>query len=178
MQAKNRKHYCVAVFMDVEKAFDKVWHDGLIYVLIKYNIPIIFIRFIKSFLTNRYTHFKINNIMSELIKILNGLPQGSCLSTILFIIYVANIPKPKTKPAFISQFADDIKTYNTAKHLKPLHKNIQETLNNIKNFCNEHRITLNSKKTKELIIKQKNTHSNNRHHTTKLTKHSNNHNKT
>ena len=62
-QAKNRKQACASVFMDVEKAFVKVWHNGLLHTMGQHNIPHIFQRFISSFLSNRHTYFQIENTM-------------------------------------------------------------------------------------------------------------------
>ena len=53
-QAKNRKQACASVYMDVEKTFDKVWHNGLLHTMDQHNIPHIFQRFISSFLSNRH----------------------------------------------------------------------------------------------------------------------------
>ena len=61
IQAKNRKQACASVFLDVEKAFDKFWHNGLLHTLQQHNIPVIFLRFISSFLFNRHTYFDIDN---------------------------------------------------------------------------------------------------------------------
>ncbi len=152
IQSKNRKKSkCASVFMDVEKAFDKVWHHGLIQILHSKNIPIQYIKFIHSFLHNRYTYFKINDLQSPLIKINSGVPQGSALSPILFLLYVSNIPKPD-KTIFTSQFADDIKTFSTANQIQILQKKLQKSMDHIAAFCGKSRITLNEKKTKELFF--------------------------
>lgn len=131
--------------MDVEKAFDKDWHNGLLYSLYSKNIPNIYLGFINSFLSNRCTYFSINNKPSPLIKINYGVPQGSALSPILFITYVADIPMPAA-PTFISQFADAITTFSTSKHLPLLHKQLQVSMNQIAAFCGKSRISLNEKK--------------------------------
>ena len=106
--------------MDVEKAFDKVWHNGLLHTLQQHNISVIFLRLIGSFLSNRHTYFQIDNTLSKLIKINHGVPQGSSLSPTLFNIYAANLPQPPPT-VHISQFADDIKTYSTSKNITQLH---------------------------------------------------------
>ena len=115
MHAKNIKRYSAAIFMDVEKAFDKVWHAGLLKSLINLGLPTIFVRYIHSFISNRHVFFKIHNLESPKIKLNFGVPQGSPLSPILFILYVSDLPKPNNNQTFISQFADDIKIYKTRK---------------------------------------------------------------
>ena len=59
------------------------------------NMPVIFLRFISSFLSNRHTYFQIDHTFSNLIKINHGVPQGSSLSPTLFIIYAANTNTPR-----------------------------------------------------------------------------------
>ena len=164
--AKNRKNKCASVFMYVEKAFDKVLHNGLLHTLHSHNMPVIFLRF-SSFLSNRYTYFQINQLSSPLIKINDGVPQGSALSPILFIIYVANIPKPATT-TFISQFADDIKTFSSSYDLTILHKGLQKSMNQIAS-CGKSSISLNEKETCELIFGRVNNYT--KEHTPKLQLH-------
>ena len=150
-QAKNRKQACASVFVDVEKAFDKVWHNGLLHTMDQHNIPHIFQRFISSFLSNRHTYFQIDNTASKHIKINHGVPQGSSFSPTLFIIYAANLPKPPPT-VHISQFTDDIKTFSSSKNIPQLQTKLQKSLNKIAAFCGKSRISLNENKTTELII--------------------------
>ncbi|GFU80900.1 RNA-directed DNA polymerase from mobile element jockey [Trichonephila clavipes] len=93
------------VFLDIQKAFDRVWHVGLLYKLIKINTPPHLIKLISSFLTNRFFAVKVNNIHSTNRKINAGTPQGSSISPILFNIYVNDIPR--TSQSTICMFADD-----------------------------------------------------------------------
>ena len=76
------------VFFDVEKAFDQVWHKGLLTKLYELGLDLKLIRWIKSFIQNRGLTIKMNNIFSELLKPIHSVPQGSPLSPILFILYV------------------------------------------------------------------------------------------
>ncbi len=137
--------------MDVEKAFYKVQHKGLIHTLYMKNIPNQYIKFIHSFLSDRYTTFFIDNKPSPLIKINSGVPQGSSLSPILFITYVSNIPQP-AKTTFTSQFADDIKTFATANNLYTLQNKLQKSMDQISAFCGKSRITLNERKQNNLYF--------------------------
>lgn len=65
------------VSLDVEKAFDKVWHPGLLYKLIQMEIPDQFIKLIKSFLTNRSFQIKLKNTLSKPRPIKADIPQDS-----------------------------------------------------------------------------------------------------
>ena len=160
MHAKNIKYHSAAIFMDVEKAFDKVWHAGLINSLIRTGLPTIYVRYIHSFISDRHMFFSINSQESPLIKMNFGVPQGSSLSPILFILYVSDIPKPNIPRTYISQFADDIKIYTLAKNIHKAQANLQKSLNQVIDFCGKRRISINEKKSFELVFRLKSCNSN------------------
>ena len=92
-----KKHKkAVGVFLDVEKAFDAVWLEGLKYKLGRpeIGIPTKMIRLLSSFLTNRHLRVHQNSAISNKIELKAGTPQGSALSPLLFIFYVNDTPKP------------------------------------------------------------------------------------
>ncbi|GFU76390.1 RNA-directed DNA polymerase from mobile element jockey [Trichonephila clavipes] len=89
-----------AVFLDIQKAFDRVWHVGLLYKLIKIKTPPHLIKLINSFLNNRSFTVKVNNSHSSDRRIIAGTPQGSSISPILFNIYVNDIPLEPANPRF------------------------------------------------------------------------------
>ena len=82
----------VAVFIDVEKAFDSVWHNGLRYKLMNSELPNKIIQLMSSFISDRTITVKINDEMSDKVKLNAGTPQGSVLSPLLFLMYVNDIP--------------------------------------------------------------------------------------
>lgn len=81
-----QKENIFVVSLDFEKAFDKVWHPGLLYKLIQMEIPDQFIKLMKSFLTNRSFQIKIKNTLSKPKPIKTDIPQGSYLSPHLFFL--------------------------------------------------------------------------------------------
>ena len=105
-----------AIFIDVEKAFDSVWHDGLRYKLMNGSLPRKMVRLISSFLSDR----TINccNNCSEEVTLNAGTPQGSVLSPLLFIIYVNDIPDMSSLNVRLSQFADDMVIWAHATNAK------------------------------------------------------------
>ena len=98
-----------AVFIVVERAFDSDWHNGLRHKLndIKLLSPKIII-LMSSFITERTISIRVNDKISDKVKLNAGTPQGSVLSPLLFLIYVNDIPiDPSNNQVKLSQFADD-----------------------------------------------------------------------
>ncbi|GFW52963.1 probable RNA-directed DNA polymerase from transposon X-element [Trichonephila clavipes] len=81
-----------AVFLDIQKAFDRVWINGLTFKLISYNLPPPLIHLIHSYLTNRSFKIRINETLSNEHSVFAGCPQGSLLGPLLFNLYVNDIP--------------------------------------------------------------------------------------
>ncbi|KAJ3654684.1 hypothetical protein Zmor_013857 [Zophobas morio] len=136
----NLKECTIAVFLDIERAFDKVWHDGLIYKFIKRQINPKFIMLLDSFLYNRSCRVKIHNTLSQPVNIRTGGPQGSVLSPILYSVYSSDFPfadAPRTKTRM---FADDTAIW--ASHRNPDRAILltQEALRRAEKWTNDWRV--------------------------------------
>ncbi|GBN44864.1 putative RNA-directed DNA polymerase from transposon X-element [Araneus ventricosus] len=94
-----------AVFLDVRKAFDRVWIQGLIHKLIKYKIPPHLQQLLKSYLEERKFAVKIGNSISEAKIMRAGIPQGGKIWPVLFSLYVNDILK--THKSLLGMYADD-----------------------------------------------------------------------
>ena len=76
LKSLEEKKLCTAAFLDIQQAFDRVWHDGLLYKL-KATFPTSCYRLLKSYLTDRYSQIKYNMETSDNFPIHSGVPQGS-----------------------------------------------------------------------------------------------------
>ena len=161
--AFNNKEHVGAVFLDIEKAFDSLWHEGLIKKLINLNIPKAMIHIIYSFLTNRCFQVRINNTLSQVTNIQAGVPQGSTLSPSLFNLYINDFP---TLPNCITaQFADDTAILAKSKQGNIAFEHIQNALYKVETWCEDWRIKINAQKSVSVLFRN---HHSNRHYDTDL----------
>ena len=79
------------IFLDISKAFDRIWHEGLIYKLQSSEISGLPLKCIESFLSNRFQRVLLNGQSSSWSPVLAGVPQGSILGSLLFLVYKSMI---------------------------------------------------------------------------------------
>lgn len=137
------KQVCSAVFLDVAQAFDKVWHKGLILKLNKI-LPKQYVEVVTSYISGRCFRIKQENQYSDLMEIKAGVPQGSVLGPVLYLLYTSDIPK--TKSATVAMFADDTALLAVGKEQRLSTKLLQTASNEIVKWTKQWRIKLNETK--------------------------------
>lgn len=156
--SKLEGYHSAAIFIDITKAFDSVWHEGLLYKLAVLNCPRYLIFIIKNYLKERTLQIKINTSYSKLFKTQQGLPQGSPLSPLLYNIYcydIYNFEKhlqyfnPKT---YILQYADDTALISHDRTLEKTVVQLQELMNRTMTWFNKWRLKPNPTKSQYIIF--------------------------
>lgn len=142
------------VLFDIEKAFDRVWHAGLIYKLHKLEFPIYIIKIIGSFLENRKFIVKVGSSNSETKSIPYGLPQGSTLSPTLYNLFINDIPEGDTEMAL---YADDTAIFTSSRFAKTIEKRLQKKSKQLLNYFTKWKITINKSKTNAIFFTRRKT---------------------
>ena len=152
MESLNRREHVVAAFLDVEKAFDNVWHNGLRYKIFMLDLPTKMTRWLSDFLVGRVIQVNVNGFLSDKISPIAGVPQGSVLSPLLFLIYVNDLPNPHHRQNSKSQFADDTALWAASKNVQFEAELLRKDLRKLAKWCTKWRIKLNPEKTKVIIF--------------------------
>lgn len=132
------------IFLDFEKAFDKVPHGRLLIKLSRLNIHPCVLSWIRGFLTNREQFVYANSHSSSLTPVLSGVPQGTVLGPLLFLIYINDLPCNIS--SHIRLFADDCVVYRAVTNPSD-HLALQNDLSRIQNWCTTWLMSLNVAKT-------------------------------
>ena len=123
------------LYCDFMKAFDKVPHKRLVHKVSKYGIKGDVLGWIDSFLSGRTQCVSINNVDSTTMPVTSGIPQGSVLGPLLFVIYINDLPDVVDVNTFIFLFADDTKAFRNIKCISD-QVTMQKDIDNLTNWSN------------------------------------------
>ena len=143
--------YGCGVFIDLKKAFDTVNHEILLQTLEHYGIYGAPLAWFKSYLYDRKQYVHINGTNSEISTVICGVPQGSVLGPLLFLIYINDLPNISNKLKFYL-FADDSNIYLESDDLINLEKIMNKELVKLYEWLSINRLSLNISKTNFVIF--------------------------
>ena len=157
MESFNRGEHVIAAFLDVEKAFNNVWHNGLRYKIYQLYLPTKLRRWLSDFLVGRVIQVKIEGFLSPNVYPKAVFPHGSNLNPLLFLIYVNDMPNPTHHQTNKSQFAHDAGQWAESKNIDSAAEYLQRDLDKLARWCAKWRTKLNPEKTKVIIFSKSQT---------------------
>ena len=158
-QALNENKFNFTLLIDIRKAFDCVDHSILISKLQKYGIRGLPLSWFRSYLKNRKCFIEYSDIKSNINVFNTGVPQGSILGPLLFLLFINDLPKISNNIKMIL-FADDTTLTISDSNLTNLVNRSNIELNSINNWVNANKLTLNTDKTEFLITSNRTVASN------------------
>ena len=141
------------IMLDLRKAFDLISHECLLEKLRIYQCDDNSSKWFRSYLTGRTQQTAIKGHLSETAVITAGVPQGSILGPLLFILYMNDLPLHIDNN--IDMFADDSTLYTTGHNVAEIQRSLQNNLNAVTTWCEDNRMVLNVAKTKCMLITTK-----------------------
>jgi hypothetical protein len=144
------------VFLDISKAFDRVWHKGLLWKLKKFGIQGALFDWIADYLKDRCQRVIINGQCSQWTKIKAGVPQGSNLGPLLFLIFINDIVHV-IRHCQIRLFADDTCLFITVDNREEAARMINEDTSRIEAWAHQWLVTFGPHKTETLLVSNKGT---------------------
>ncbi len=155
----DKGHEVIALFLDLAKAFDVVWRKGLIFKLdrvgIRDSAHCKLLSWFKSYLSDRQQCVVLNGKSSPPMSNNSGVPQGSVLGPLLFLIYINDLVHHLRCKSFL--FADDTSLFKSGESLYDCYIDLNSDLETINAWAKKWKIKINAEKTEGLIITRKST---------------------
>ena len=139
------------IFVDLKKAFDTVDHQILCRKLESYGILHRELAWFGSYLLDRTQYCSVHGIDSQIENIEVGVPQGSCLGPLLFLVYINDLPRAVSNST-TSMYADDTSLCLQSKDLSRLNEALNEDLEHLDTWLTSNKLSLNVAKTQSMLV--------------------------
>ena len=133
----------VLATVDFAKAFDSVWHSALLSKLLSLDLPLCFVEWIRSYLSDRRSKVRICNSYSRPFRLRRGVPQGSVLRPVLFSLYINDLPTFLPASVKTSLYADDLAIWASSPKVECATAVVQAALNRLVEWSSKWRLPLN-----------------------------------
>ena len=143
--------YGCGIFIDLKKAFDTVNHSILLKKMEHYGVRGIPLQWFASYLSNRKQYVSVNGHTSDKLQVTHGVPQGSVLGPLLFLIFINDLPNVSKFLQFYL-FADDTNIYYESSDLSNIQKILNRELRKVRKWLEANRLALNIEKTNFVLF--------------------------
>ena len=143
-----------ATFVDLSKAFDSINHPRLLMKLTAYGFSDSSLKLFKNYLSGRRQRVVVNGVYSDWRCVERGVPQGSVLGPLLFIMYINDLPTT-VKRSTVDMYADDIVMYAHSKSFQEMKSCLEDDLGNVVCWLKANGLKMNVKKTNVLFLSRK-----------------------
>ena len=150
LQSFDRDEFTIGIFIDLSKAFDTVDHTILLKKLAYYGVKNNNLKWFKSYLCKRKQYISTDQGNTEMEIITCGVPQGSILGPLLFLIFVNDLPSSTALDPIM--FADDTTLFHSNKNINSLFETVNKELVNITSWFHVNKLSLNANKTKYVLF--------------------------
>lgn len=140
------------VLVDFRKAFDLVDHKIILQKLKFYKCNEPCLKWFESYLTNRTQRVSLSQNLSESASVTCGVPQGSILGPLLFLVFINDLPLFVQNSSVVDLYADDSTFYNFDYDINQLKNNLQSSLESLHKWCKQNGMVINIDKTKVMLI--------------------------
>ena len=143
----------IAIFLDIERAYDMVWRDGLVIKLARLGIQGNMLKWIRSLISNRSFQVRVGLELSNKMILENGIPQGSVISPLLFAVMINDLPEVINSQHGL--FADDCAVWESGSSIPSMLSSLQSTLNDVNDWCSRWGFVISKEKSVAMLFTKK-----------------------